>query len=117
MDYSDGSRDMSDAQGYNADLIRILQSALNFTSIIVPAHGFGSITSNGSWTGMVGALARREADVAPMDFSPSLLRATVVDFGNPYGTDLMVILSKAPSRVIPPFLILSIFTPMVTNSF
>ncbi|KAK4322966.1 hypothetical protein Pmani_006317 [Petrolisthes manimaculis] len=59
MDFPNGSRDMSDAQGYNADLIRILQSALNFTSIIVPVHGFGSITSNGSWTGMVGALARR----------------------------------------------------------
>lgn len=59
MAFPNGSKNLSDAQGYSADIMRIMQSTLNFTSTIVETQGFGSQTSNGSWTGMVGVLDRR----------------------------------------------------------
>ncbi|KAK7072107.1 hypothetical protein SK128_011320, partial [Halocaridina rubra] len=101
---------LDDAKGFVGDMMRIIRNSLNFTEILVPADGFGLKEANGSWNGMVGVLYRKEADVAPLDFSPSLSRTEAVEFGQPFGEDVVVILSRAPSIVIKPFLLLQIFS-------
>lgn len=59
MEYGDGNTNISDAKGYAADLMRIVQARLNFSSTIMNVKGFGSMTPDGNWNGMVGVLARQ----------------------------------------------------------
>ncbi|CAL4107302.1 unnamed protein product [Meganyctiphanes norvegica] len=101
---------LADTYGYSSHLTREVQKYLNFTSVMVPSNGFGSYR-DGKWNGMVGVLLRGEADVSPLDFSPSATRATVIDFGLIFGTDPVVIMSMAPKEMINPFLLLQIFSP------
>ncbi|KAK3890507.1 hypothetical protein Pcinc_005587 [Petrolisthes cinctipes] len=58
MEFGEGVEDISEASGYAAALMRIVQARLNFTSTIMNVKGFGSVTKNGTWNGMVGVLAR-----------------------------------------------------------
>ncbi|CAL4169346.1 unnamed protein product, partial [Meganyctiphanes norvegica] len=105
------SNKLADALGYSAELYKEIERRLNFTAVLVPTVGFGS-KKKGSWNGMVGVLSRGEADVSPLDFSPSFARNEVIDFIF-YSTDTVEILSKAPTKLIQPFLLLQIFTPEV----
>lgn len=59
MEYGEGIVNISDAKGYAADLMRIIQARLNFSSTIMNVKGFGSRTPDGTWNGMVGVLARQ----------------------------------------------------------
>jgi ABC-type amino acid transport substrate-binding protein len=43
----------------------------------------GSVLSNGSWNGLIGMLARREADVAITGVIMTPMRTEVVDFTLP----------------------------------
>ncbi|XP_045599323.2 glutamate receptor ionotropic, kainate 2 isoform X2 [Procambarus clarkii] len=54
-----------------------------------------------------------EADVSPMDFSPSLERALVVDFSEWFSRDNVIIVSQAPRPLQRPFLLLHIFSGWV----
>ncbi|KAG7177713.1 Glutamate receptor ionotropic, delta-2-like 18 [Homarus americanus] len=98
------------AKGYLADVIQEMQLRLNFTPELIPTSGFGSLTPNGSWNGMVGVIAKGEAEVAPLDFTPSLDRQEVVDFSLPLGQDVVVIMAQAPNTLVKPFLLLQIFS-------
>ncbi|XP_068223137.1 glutamate receptor ionotropic, delta-2-like [Palaemon carinicauda] len=104
------------ATGYLSDVMRIAQIRLNFSEVLLPTVGFGTPEPNGSWNGMVGVLQRKEADMSPLDFSPSYDRAQVVEFSIPVSEDILIIVSKAPSVVIKPFLILQIFSPFAWAS-
>ncbi|XP_071519165.1 uncharacterized protein [Panulirus ornatus] len=59
FEYDTNVRKLAGARGYGADVFRLIQRKLNFTDVILPVEGFGSVTSNGSWNGMVGVLSRR----------------------------------------------------------
>ncbi|XP_064108899.1 glutamate receptor ionotropic, delta-2-like isoform X2 [Macrobrachium nipponense] len=54
-----------------------------------------------------------EADISPLDFTPSYDRSEVVEFGYPIGEDIILILSKAPVKITRPFLLLQIFSLQV----
>ncbi|XP_069989738.1 uncharacterized protein [Penaeus vannamei] len=108
-----GAGGLAEAQGYAAVLMREFQQLLNFSDVLVPTDTFGTEQPDGSWTGMVGALTKFEADIAPLDFTPVYERALVVDFSVIYNTDNVIILTKAPSVAIRPFLLLQIFSPFV----
>ncbi|XP_063607419.1 glutamate receptor 2-like [Penaeus indicus] len=108
-----GAGGLARASGYAAVLVREFQQLLNFSDVLVPTNTFGSEKPNGSWTGMVGALTRFEADFAPLDFTPVYERALAIDFSVIYNTDNVIILTKAPSVAIRPFLLLQIFSPFV----
>ncbi|KAG0719063.1 Glutamate receptor [Chionoecetes opilio] len=114
--FNDETQGIPGCQGYAADLMRLLQRKLNFSEVILPVQGFGSVTNNGSWNGMVGELSRLKADLSPLDFSPSAERANVLDFGVTYSLDGVIILGQAPSLVSRPFLLLNIFSPLVCFS-
>ncbi|XP_063839992.1 glutamate receptor 2-like isoform X3 [Scylla paramamosain] len=97
------------AGGYIAQLLRDLQHHLNFTSLVTTTNDWGT-KINGTWNGMVGFLTRREADLAPLDFSPSWTRLPVVDFSEVFSTDGIIIISQAPRPLMPPFLLLQVFS-------
>ncbi|KAG7161170.1 Glutamate receptor-like 47, partial [Homarus americanus] len=113
FEFADNATRLADARGYAADLLRLIQKRLNFSDVILPVVGFGSIIENGSWNGMIGVLSRQEADMGPLDFSPDAQRSQVVEFGEPYSMDGVVILCEAPSILVRPFLLLNIFSPLV----
>lgn len=49
---------LDDVTGYVAELIRIVERHLNFSSSLTFTNHFGSQLQNGSWIGMIGFLAR-----------------------------------------------------------
>jgi ABC-type amino acid transport substrate-binding protein len=46
-------------------------------------NGYGSLWSNGTWTGMIASLINGDTEVAVGDFTMSTQRAEVVDFTVP----------------------------------
>ena len=70
--------------GMYADIIETLSIFLNFTyDIVIPDDlMWGSRNDDGSWTGMVGMLQRREVDFAVAALSASALRKEVMDFAD-----------------------------------
>ncbi|XP_042225477.1 uncharacterized protein LOC121868705 [Homarus americanus] len=112
FEFDDGDS-LEDAGGYIVEMMHVLRQHFNFSGLLVPTEGFGLLMPNGSWNGMVGVLQRREADMAALDFTPSWARTAVVDFSLPIGEDIVVIISRAPSVIIRPFLLLQIFSPFV----
>ncbi|XP_045118212.1 glutamate receptor 2-like isoform X2 [Portunus trituberculatus] len=100
---------MDAAGGYIAEILRDLQHHLHFTSLVTTTNAWGT-KRNDTWNGMVGFLTRREADLAPLDFSPSWTRLPVVDFSEVFSTDGIIIISQAPRPLMPPFLLLQVFS-------
>ncbi|XP_050692977.1 uncharacterized protein LOC126983870 isoform X2 [Eriocheir sinensis] len=111
---SDGG--MLKAGGYLADMMRDLEKHLNFTSRVIVTNTFGTLLENGSFNGMTGDLIRGEADLAPLDFSPSYTRYFIVDFSEWFSTDGIIIISRAPRPLMPPFLLLQVFPMWVWAS-
>ncbi|XP_042238858.1 glutamate receptor-like isoform X2 [Homarus americanus] len=104
---------LQDVDGYVVEVIRILERSLNFSAVITATNTFGSQLPNGSWNGMLGFLIRGEADLSPLDFSPSWARAQAVDFSEWFSTDGVIIVSQAPQPLQRPFLLLQIFSSWV----
>ncbi|XP_076045829.1 glutamate receptor 1-like [Oratosquilla oratoria] len=107
---------LEEASGYATDMMLVLQQRLNFTNALRCIKGFGVRLPNGTWNGMVGALVREEADLSPLDFTPTFDRSMVVDMSECLGTDPIIIISQAPRPLVKPFLLLEVFTPQVWAS-
>nr|XP_053656249.1 glutamate receptor ionotropic, delta-1-like [Cherax quadricarinatus] len=104
---------LKNVQGYMAELVRVLEIHLNFSSVVTTTNAFGCQSRNGSWDGMIGLLARKQADLAPLDLSPSWDRTQVIDFSQWMGIDNVIILSRSPHPLRQPFLLLQVFSPWV----
>ncbi|XP_033760424.1 glutamate receptor-like [Pecten maximus] len=78
------------------DLLDHMATSLNFTFVVdVPPDGqWGVINSNGTWTGMVGQLARREIDIVAAPLSTQAKREEVMDFTYSFYIDYTTILMK-----------------------
>lgn len=57
----------------------------------------------------------QEADLAPLDFSPTHSRKKFIDFTVDIGTDVILIMTKAPGPLPRPFILFQIFTPIVSG--
>ncbi|XP_064077687.1 glutamate receptor-like [Macrobrachium nipponense] len=101
---------LREVTGYVAEVIRVLQRDLNFTVDLIFTNTFGTELDNGSWNGMMGDLTRKEADLSPLDFSPSWARAQAADFSEWFGTDEVIVISQAATPVSKPFLMLEVFS-------
>ncbi|XP_066981434.1 uncharacterized protein [Macrobrachium rosenbergii] len=101
--------------GIDVAMMKTLSYALNFTIRIVdpPDGAYGNPLPNGSVTGMIGMVARREADFAICAISLSALRKTVVDFPYPYFRSPLGLFSRAPKEKSRVLAILSPFTAQV----
>ena len=71
--------------GLFADVFHVLQGILHFEYELStpPDKTWGNLNDDGSYTGMIGMLQRREIDLAPTSFTITNMRSLVVDFAKP----------------------------------
>uniref|UniRef100_A0A8B9RN77 Glutamate receptor n=1 Tax=Astyanax mexicanus TaxID=7994 RepID=A0A8B9RN77_ASTMX len=75
-------------EGFCVDMLRELSDILKFSFRIklVDDGLYGAPEPNGSWTGMVGELINRKADLAVAGFTITSEREKVIDFSKPFMT-------------------------------
>ncbi|XP_029929001.1 glutamate receptor ionotropic, kainate 5 [Myripristis murdjan] len=75
-------------EGFCVDMLRELADILKFSFRIklVDDGLYGAPEPNGSWTGMVGELINRKADLAVAGFTITSEREKVIDFSKPFMT-------------------------------
>ncbi|XP_068454935.1 glutamate receptor ionotropic, kainate 5-like, partial [Clinocottus analis] len=75
-------------EGFCVDMLRELSHTLKFSFRIklVDDRVYGAPEPNGSWTGMVGELINRKADLAVAGFTITSEREKVIDFSKPFMT-------------------------------
>ncbi|XP_069796201.1 glutamate receptor ionotropic, kainate 5 isoform X2 [Narcine bancroftii] len=75
-------------EGFCVDMLRELGDILkfNFRIKLVEDGLYGAPEPNGSWTGMVGELIQRKADLAVAAFTITAEREKVIDFSKPFMT-------------------------------
>ena len=66
-------------KGMYADIWHSLSKKMNFSYTISREYAWGSF-DNGSWNGMVGTIAKEDADIACTDLAITKERSTAVDF-------------------------------------
>ncbi|XP_064120697.1 glutamate receptor ionotropic, delta-2-like [Macrobrachium nipponense] len=101
--------------GIDISIIDALGGALNFTyRVIKPADGkYGGPLPDGTITGMIGEVARRNAHIAICEITITGLRETVIDFTRPYFMESMTIVSTAPAEKSRAFAAFSPFSSTV----
>ncbi|XP_042223943.1 ionotropic receptor 40a-like [Homarus americanus] len=99
LKYLEDGTPLPDA-GIDVNVITTLSHKLNFTMRVVEPEdrGWGGPKPDGRITGMVGMVARHEANFAINEFSVTRLRETVVDFTNPYYLESTTLTSRAPKE-------------------
>ncbi|KAJ9573764.1 hypothetical protein L9F63_008847 [Diploptera punctata] len=72
-------------EGFFGKIWKTLEKQLNFTTEFSTPEdqAWGSLTSNGTWNGMIGMILRNEVEYAVTEFTMTSLRAQVVDFSIP----------------------------------
>ncbi|XP_066988250.1 probable glutamate receptor isoform X2 [Macrobrachium rosenbergii] len=108
--YPDGS--LMPTIGTDVAILRALSHALNFTfRVVTPADGaWGYPQPDGTVTGMIGMIARREAHFAISGIAVNGIRETVIDYAYPYTHGNMAIYSNAPKKKSMVLAVLSPFT-------
>lgn len=86
------------AVGFNKDLLDKMSQDLGFTYTLkeVDDQKYG-LSSGGKWSGMIGEVVDKKADMVAADLTLTLERSQVVDFASPYLThSLSVLMKKLP---------------------
>ncbi|PSN34592.1 hypothetical protein C0J52_19842 [Blattella germanica] len=80
--FSNGS---SEKDGFIYSVWKTLEGRLNFTTNYskITTTSWGILLNNNTWTGMVSAVMRNEAEVGVGAFGVTAIRSTVVDFFTP----------------------------------
>ena len=76
--------DITDKEGIFQDLFFLLQSKLNFTSVVKspPDGKWGDLNDdNLTWNGMIGELTKKNADISTAGLGRNFVRDKVVDYG------------------------------------
>ncbi|XP_063173530.1 probable glutamate receptor [Candoia aspera] len=87
----------TELEGYCIDLLEKLSEMLHFKYKvgIVKDGKYGSLSSNGSWSGMIGEVVRKEADLAVAPLTITSVREDAVDFTQPFlHTGIGILLEK-----------------------
>ena len=103
-----------DAKGFLVDILQQLGKNVNFTTVMMPPKDgqWGSKTDKGEYTGLVGDLVYRRADIAPSGLYVVKWREEVIDFAMPVLEDLQTLIARASSgRVVDFTVYLEIFMP------
>ncbi|XP_068216665.1 uncharacterized protein [Palaemon carinicauda] len=81
-------------------IVDALSGPLNFTYVILPPKDgmWGLPLPNGSWAGIIGALARQEADMS-LHLSPFGGRFKVIDITLSYTGDITVLVTRKPGSL------------------
>ncbi|KAA0201794.1 Ionotropic receptor 185 [Hyalella azteca] len=101
--------------GIDFHITETLGSLMNFTTrIVTPVDGqWGGRLPNGSWTGMIGMVERREVHFAIGEITITGEREAVIDFTRFHYCESMTIVSKARVTASPVFAVLSPFSSLV----
>lgn len=77
-------KDEGGYSGFCIDLINEIARQLNFQYEIIEEAKFGTLTRDRGWSGVVGRLVNRSADIGLGDMSVMAEREAVVDFTVPF---------------------------------
>ncbi|ESO90628.1 hypothetical protein LOTGIDRAFT_123068, partial [Lottia gigantea] len=90
-------------EGFCIDLARMVAKKVGYEYVIklVDDRSYGSKLQNGTWTGMIGELVRREADIAVAPLTITQARERVVDFTKPFLNTGISIMIKKPMKSKP----------------
>ena len=84
------------------DILNMISEKYNmvydFGPVDEDVSGFGSLSENGTWTGMVAAVLDGDADIAINEFTMSPQRSAVVDFSAPFRRSNLVLVLKNPDQ-------------------
>ncbi|XP_071542916.1 glutamate receptor ionotropic, delta-2-like, partial [Panulirus ornatus] len=86
--------------GIDVNIINTLSTRLNFTyrTVVPEDRAWGGPREDGSVTGLIGMVARHEAQVAICEITITDQRETVVDFTAPYWLESLTLVSRAPKE-------------------
>ncbi|XP_010022566.1 PREDICTED: probable glutamate receptor [Nestor notabilis] len=87
----------AELEGYCIDLLKALAAMLRFRyRVKVVGDGqYGAVSPSGNWTGMIGEVLRREADIAVAPLTVTSAREEVVSFTTPFlQTGIGILLRK-----------------------
>ncbi|XP_054721270.1 glutamate receptor ionotropic, kainate glr-3-like [Uloborus diversus] len=101
--------------GPEAELLKTVREKLGFRyQILKPQDGeWGRQLPNGSWTGLVGMLNRKEADIAAGCITITYQRHKACGFSIPYDIQKSVIISRVPGLKSKTYAVLTPFTAEV----
>ncbi|XP_069164789.1 probable glutamate receptor [Procambarus clarkii] len=101
--------------GIDIQIMNTLGQFLNFTyRVVSPADGqWGGPLPDGSVSGLIGQVARRESHLAICELTITANRETVVDFTTPYYLETVTLVSRAPAEKSRAFAVFSTFTTEV----
>lgn len=76
----------TELEGYCIDLLEKLSEMLHFRYKVgvVKDGKYGTLGTNGNWTGMIGEIVRKEADLAVAPLTITSVREDAVDFTQPF---------------------------------
>ncbi|XP_063591946.1 glutamate receptor ionotropic, delta-2-like [Penaeus indicus] len=107
-----GAKRLRPTSGIDVSIMEALKRSLNFTyRVVSPADGkWGGPQPDGTVTGIIGLVARREADIAICEITITGSRESVVDFTWPYYLESVTLVSRAPAPKQRTFAVLWPFT-------
>ncbi|KAK7083669.1 hypothetical protein SK128_013605, partial [Halocaridina rubra] len=84
--------------GLLVELLNIIARQLNtcITYVLAKDRSFGTRLPNGTWTGVIALLARKEADMSAIVLSVDDIRSSVVSFSEPLYMDEQAVGHKVP---------------------
>ncbi|XP_071545437.1 uncharacterized protein [Panulirus ornatus] len=102
-------------KGPMVNVLNIFATTMNFTYRYVrpPDRSWGIKLDDGTWTGMVGIVGRKEADFGLGPYDLTALRAEVVDFTSPVLTQTVRIVGARGRPEVDPWGFLMPLTPLV----
>ncbi|XP_064101780.1 ionotropic receptor 21a-like [Macrobrachium nipponense] len=83
--------------GIDIGVVQTLSNVLNFTVQFEepPAEEYwGREEQNGSWSGMMGKLARNEVDLGVVDLYVTIIRVNILDYTAPYDSELSCFMAR-----------------------
>ncbi|XP_068229792.1 glutamate receptor ionotropic, delta-2-like [Palaemon carinicauda] len=97
--------------GIDVNIVDALGDTLNFTyKVMKPADGkWGGPLPDGTITGMIGEVARRNAHIAICEITVTGVREGVIDFTMPYYLEALTIISSTPAEKNRAFAVFSPF--------
>ncbi|KAG7155461.1 Glutamate receptor ionotropic, delta-2-like 27 [Homarus americanus] len=98
--------------GFLAEVMAFLQQSLHFRYNVSQVRGYGTRLINGSWIGLVGAVAEKQVEVGLSSLSITYERRQVVSFTSHLLESSVYLMFPAKHILKPIFVVFLIFTPL-----
>ncbi|XP_047741456.1 uncharacterized protein LOC125179496 [Hyalella azteca] len=95
--------------GYLGSLIHLIADSANFSPRVVQDKSVGKRLDNGSFTGVIGRLQRREVDIGLASFTVLLRRVPAMDFTAYLRRKTTRFITKVPAYKRDPFILINVF--------